>query len=197
MTIGVIVLAAGASTRMGHPKQLIRWEGRTLLRRTVDAALATDLRPVVVVLGAHKPQIAPELSGLPITTIDNPFWEQGLSASVKTGLAGLYLTRKDIDGVLFLLTDQPHVDAGLLRQMAHTFGESGRSIVACRYAGRLGVPALFGREHIEELLSLKGDQGARWLLRQYEDRCAVVEFEAGAIDLDTPEDVAGMKSGET
>lgn len=187
-------MAAGASTRMGGQlKQLIEVEGRTLLRRTVDAALETDLRPVVVVLGAHKEQMTPELDGLPITVIDNPFWQQGLSTSIKTGLAALYLTLREIDGVLFLLTDQPFVNAGLVKQLAHVFAESGKPIVACRYAGHLGVPALFSRDYIEALLSLEGDKGARWLIEQNRDHCAIVEFEAGRIDLDTPEDVKAFR----
>jgi molybdenum cofactor cytidylyltransferase len=190
MKIGIVVLAAGSSSRMGgNPKQLIKWEGRTLLRRIVDTALATEMRPIVVVVGANKQQIAPELSNLPITIIDNPFWQQGLSTSIKTGLAALYLTSKDIDGVLFLLTDQPHVDRGLLLQLMHVFQESDKGIVASKYADSLGVPALFSRAYIEELLSLDGDQGAKWVILKHLDDCAEVQFEPGRIDLDTSQDV--------
>jgi len=190
MNIGIIILAAGASTRLGgQAKQLIQWEGRSLLRRMVDEALATDLRPVVVVLGARKAEVAPELDHLPITIIDNPFWEQGLSTSVKTGLAALYLTQKELDGVLFLLTDQPHVGSGVIRQLVHVFQESGKGMVACRYQGRLGVPALISRDYFTELLALEGDQGARRVIAAHAEDCAVVEFEAGGTDLDTPEDL--------
>ena len=190
MNIGIVILAAGASTRMGgQPKQLIQWEGRTLIRWAVETALSTPLRPVAVVLGANKAQIAGELESLPVTIIDNPFWEQGLSSSIKTGLAAVYLTQKNIDAVLFMLTDQPHVNRGLLLQLVHVYTETGKPIVASRYADQLGVPALFGREYLEKLLGLEGDQGARMIIQNHLDDCAEVPFEPGAIDLDTASDV--------
>ncbi|RAK00005.1 molybdenum cofactor cytidylyltransferase [Larkinella arboricola] len=200
MNIAIIILAAGSSSRMDHqPKQLIQWEGRTLLRRVVDTALDTTFRPVVVVLGAHKKQIASELDGLPVTIIDNQHWQQGLATSVKTGLAAVYLTQKDIDAVLFLLTDQPHVDSGLLQQLVQVYQESGKGIVAASYAGSLGVPALFDRKYIHELLSLEGDAGAKKVIMNHPDDCVDVHFALGSIDLDTRQDVAhflGPQSGD-
>ncbi|MGA0558144.1 nucleotidyltransferase family protein [Larkinella sp. VNQ87] len=190
MNIATIILAAGSSSRLDHqPKQLIEWEGKTLLRRVVDTALATPFRPVVVVVGAHKQQVAPELDGLPVTIIDNQHWQQGLSTSVKTGLAAVYLTQKDIDAVLFLLTDQPHVDRGLLLQLAQVYQESGKGIVASGYAESLGVPALFDRNYIHELLSLEGDAGAKKVILNHPDDCAEVPFAPGRVDLDTKQDV--------
>jgi molybdenum cofactor cytidylyltransferase len=190
MNIAIIILAAGTSSRLGNqPKQLIEWEGRTLLRRVVDTALSTPFRPVVVVVGANKNRIAPELEGLPVTIIDNQHWQQGLSSSVKTGLAAVYLTQKEIDAVLFLLTDQPHVDRGLLLQLAQVYEETGKGIVASGYASSLGVPALFNRKYISELLSLEGDQGAKWIIKNHPDDCAEVRFEPGSVDLDTSQDV--------
>ncbi|WP_138991509.1 NTP transferase domain-containing protein [Larkinella sp. C7] len=190
MNVAIIILAAGTSSRLSNqPKQLIEWEGRTLLRRVVDTALATTFRPVVVVVGANKNRITPELEGLPVTIIDNQHWQQGLSSSVKTGLAAVYLTQKEIDAVLFLLTDQPHVDRGLLLQLVQVYEESGKGIVASGYANSLGVPALFDRKYISELLSLEGDQGAKWIIKNHPDDCAEVPFEPGSIDLDTSQDV--------
>lgn len=190
MNIAIVILAAGASARLDHqPKQLIEWEGRTLIRRVVDTALSTDFRPVVVVVGGNKEQILPELDGLPVTIIDNQHWQQGLSSSVKTGLAAVYLTQKEIDAVLFLLTDQPHVDRGLLNQLLQVYQESGKGIVASGYGGSLGVPALFDRKYIHELLSLEGDTGARKIIKKHPDDCAEVPFTLGNIDLDTRQDV--------
>ncbi|WP_128544038.1 nucleotidyltransferase family protein [Larkinella soli] len=190
MNIGVVILAAGASSRMGgQPKQLVAWEGRTLIRRVVDTALSTPFRPVVVVLGANREQIVTELDRLPVTIMENRHWEQGLASSIKTGLAALYLTQKEFDAVLFLLTDQPHVDRGLLLQLAHVYAESGKGIVASSYGGSLGVPALFDRKYIQDLLSLEGDAGAKKLFMEYPQDCAEVPFEPGRVDLDTPGDV--------
>lgn len=194
MKIGTIILAAGASTRMGGtPKQLIQVEGKSLIRRITDVALSLQLGPVVVVLGANRNQLADELAGLRVTLMDNPFWETGMASSLKTGLAALYLTQKDIDAVLVLLTDQPHVDAGLIQQMIHTQQESGKGIVACEYAGEPGVPVLFQGKYISELLTLEGDRGAKSIVRKHTDDCELLPFALGAVDLDTPADVARFK----
>ncbi|GAA4396888.1 hypothetical protein GCM10023187_05530 [Nibrella viscosa] len=189
MTIGIVILAAGASTRLGSPKQLIEWQGQTLVRRITEVALATQHRPVVVVLGANKTSIAAELEGLPVTLIENSHWEQGLSSSVKMGLAGVYMTKKEFDAVLFLLVDQPKVDQALVEHIIATYQENDKGIVSCRYAGKPGVPALFDRKYVEELLSLDGDKGAKWVMMQHRDDCLEIPFEDGAIDLDTRQDV--------
>ncbi|GAA4467257.1 hypothetical protein GCM10023189_50610 [Nibrella saemangeumensis] len=187
--IGIVILAAGASTRMGSPKQLIEWQGQTLVRRITEVALATEYRPIVVVLGANKTSITAELEGLPVTLIENPHWEQGLSSSVKMGLAGVYMTKKEFDAVLFLLVDQPKVDQALVEHIIATYQENDKGIIACRYGGKPGVPALFDRKYVEELLSLDGDNGAKWVMMQHRDDCLEIPFEDGAIDLDTRQDV--------
>lgn len=172
----------------GNPKQLIEWQGQTLIRRTVDAALATDLRPVVVVVGANKQQVAPQLTDLPVTIIDNQQWEKGMSTSIKMGLAALYLTQKDIEAVVVLLTDQPLVGRGIIEQLMIARRESGKGIAASRYGDQVGVPALFTRGYFEELLNLEGDRGAKGILHKYRSDIVEVPFEDGAIDLDSPAD---------
>ncbi len=191
MKIGTIILAAGSSSRLGQPKQLLVHEGKTLVRRVADMALALQKGPVVVVLGANRHAVADELEGLPITLIDNPKHEEGLSSSLKIGLAGLYMTQKQLDGVLVLLTDQPHVSLGLLLHLSETFQEGEKEIAACRYGtdGPLGVPAIFSTKYVDELLSLTGDKGARWILVKHRADVAEVPFEAGLIDLDSPADL--------
>lgn len=191
MTIGTIILAAGSSSRLGQPKQLLVHEGKTLVRRVADIALALRKGPVAVVLGANRHAIADELVELPLTLIDNPRYEEGMASSLKIGLAGLFMTQKKLDAVLVLLTDQPHVSLGLLLHLTETFQEGEKDIVACRYGpeGPLGVPALFATKYIEELLSLTGDKGARWILVKHRTDVAEVPFEAGLIDLDSPRDL--------
>ena len=197
MKIGTIILAAGASSRMGGPaKQLIQYQGQSLVRRITGLALSLRVGPVVVVLGAHRNRLAAELTGLPVTLMDNPFWQTGMASSLKTGLAALYLTQKDIDAVLVLLTDQPHVHAGLLQQLLLTQQETGKGIVACQYAGDVGVPVLFSRHYIEELLTLDGDRGAKSIVRKHAGDAVLIPFELGAIDLDTPADVERFEKGD-
>ncbi|MBD2701700.1 nucleotidyltransferase family protein [Spirosoma sp. BT702] len=190
MKIGTIVLAAGDSSRMGGDvKQLLTYKGQTLIRRTTESALALQRGPVVVVLGANRNQIAPELAGLPITLVDNPTWPSGQAGSLKTGLAALYLTHKDIDAVLILHIDQPIVSLGLLQHMFDVWKDEEKGIVACRYGTQIGVPALFYRTYITEILQLQGDKGLQWVIVRHRDDCSEVPFEAGAIDLNTKRDV--------
>ncbi|WP_461049298.1 nucleotidyltransferase family protein [Spirosoma arcticum] len=192
MKIGTIILAAGDSSRMGgEPKQLLAYKGQSLMRRVTETALALQRGPVVVVLGANRDQIVPELAGLPVTLVDNPAWPTGQASSLKTGLAALYLTRKeDIDAVLVLHTDQPMVSVGLLIHMLDVWKDHGTGIVACRYDTQVSVPALFSRDYIAQLLQLEGDKGVKWVIVKHRSDCVEVPFEAGAIDLDSKRDVA-------
>ena len=192
MIIGTIILAAGSSSRLGQPKQLLVHKGKTLVRRITDMALALQKGPVTVVLGANRHAVADELAGLPVTLIDNPRYEEGLSSSLKMGLAGLFVTQNKIDAVLVLLTDQPHVSPELLLHLIETFQDGDKGITACRYGidGPLGVPALFATKYVDELLGLTGDKGARWVIVKHRSDCAEVPFEQGLIDLDSPQDLA-------
>lgn len=173
----------------GEPKQLLTYKGQTLIRRVTENALALQRGPVVVVLGANRDRIAPDLADLPITLIDNPAWTTGQASSLKTGLAALYLTFKDIETVLVLHTDQPLVSLGLLLHMIDVRRETGKGIIACRYGTQVGVPALFHRDYIDELLQLEGDKGLQWVIVRHRPDCAEVPFEAGAIDLNSKRDI--------
>ena len=197
MTIGIIVLAAGASQRMGQAKQTLEIEkGKSLLLKTVETALETTLRPVVVVVGANRAEVVPELAGLPVTIVDNAFWQEGLATSVKIGLAGLFMTEPKLDGVLMLVCDQPYLTSALLTQMVATYEETGKKAVACRYKKQWGVPVLIGRDLLAEFTQITGDHGAKPLLKKYLEEVAFVDFEKGIIDLDTPEDYAAYLEGE-
>lgn len=173
----------------GEPKQLLTYKGQSLIRRITDTALALQKGPVVVVLGANRERIVPELAGLPVTIVDNSAWQTGMASSLKTGLAALYLTNKSIKAVMVLLTDQPLVSVGLLQYMLERYTAENKGIVACRYDDQLGVPALFDRRYIEQMLKLEGDKGAKWVIIKHRQDCVEVPFEAGAIDLDSKRDV--------
>lgn len=193
--IGIIILAAGESKRMGSPKQLLQIEGKSLIHRTAEIALATDCYPVVMVIGANKPQIAPEIVDLPLTVIDNPMWHEGMSSSVKMGLAGVYMTYKEIEAVIILVCDQPYLSVSLLERMIEIYTTKKPRLIACRYGEQLGVPALFDRTLFEELLNLKGDKGAKPVLMNHLDEAHILQFEAGSIDLDTPDEYQAFLDG--
>lgn len=194
MRVATIILAAGSSSRLGHPKQLLRQDGTTFVRRMAEIALSLHTGPVVVVLGANGEKVGQELAGLPLFTPFNTDWAEGLAASLRVGLTAL--PDAPIDAFLILLTDQPHVTADLLRQLIAVRQQTGRGIVASRYAepAHLGVPALFDIRHKTEFMTFTGDVGARKLIRQHPDDCAEVPFPLGAVDLDTPQDVERWQS---
>jgi molybdenum cofactor cytidylyltransferase len=182
------VLAAGGSARLGHPKQLILHDGRPLVTRAAETALAAGAAPVIVVLGAHAEQIRPALSHLSgVTTVINSGWESGLASSLTAGLRAA-LRDTTWEGVLAMLVDQPLVDGLMLRRIIAEFA-AGPRIVATGYDGVPGVPALFGREHVPELLSLTGDTGAGPWLRSRAREAAIVPLDGAVLDVDTPADV--------
>jgi len=187
---GVAILAAGASTRMGTPKQLLDVGGRPLLVRAVEAALASAAWPVVVVLGAHAEKIRPLLAPYPVLVTENSAWSEGMAASIRAGVTTLQQFSRHLDAALIALCDQPAFSAATIAQLVAAQRSSGRSIVAARYAGRQGAPAMFLREHFPTLTALTGEEGARALLNDQPALVTPVDLPGLALDLDTPEDFA-------
>jgi len=189
--VGALVLAAGASSRLGRPKQLIVYRGEPLVRRAAVAAVAAGAAPVVVVLGAHAAAVAPVLTGVPgVTVMTHEGWAEGLASSLAAGLHTL-TSMAACDGVLITLADQPLVDATALRALRAAFDDTRRLVVA-EYGGAIGVPALVGREHLGELLQLPGDAGAgRWLRARLPD-VTRVPVPGAAFDIDTLDDLARL-----
>ena len=183
----LILLAAGASTRMGRPKQLLLINGKPLLRHVVDAALAEPMSPIIVVLGANAAEIAPCLGGLPVHIIVNEDWAEGMSSSIRRGLEALAQSAPSADRVIFALADQPDLPRGHLAQLIETQRSTGKSIIASECAGVRGPPVLFTASYFPALLALHGDAGARALLQSHAADVAPVPL-ASARDLDTPSD---------
>lgn len=205
--VGIVVLAAGGSVRLGRPKQLVPFRGRTLLRHAVEVALGAAARPadaggptrpgvvgrypVVVVIGAEGARTRTELSGLRVLVVDNQRWREGLSTSLRAGLTGLDATA-DPDAALFTTCDQPRVTSQVLRRLIDAYAASRAPVVACAYGGGLGVPALFDRSLFPELRALQGDAGARLVIAAHRDVAVPVPFPEAAVDVDTAADVAGL-----
>ena len=184
--IGGIVLAAGASTRMGRPKQLVSYCGRTLLHRAVDAALGASLDPVVVVIGSSAEQIRPALEGLPVEIAINAEWSEGMASSIRTGIRALERGWPDSRAALLMACDQVRMDAGILTRIVEAFDAPPcPPMVACRYAETIGVPALFDRSMFEDLRRLEGDRGAKALLEGDPEHVRSVSWPDGAVDLDS------------
>lgn len=189
-----VVLAAGGSSRMGRPKQLIVHEGEPLVTRAAAAALEAGARPVIVVLGADADEIRPALTGLDgVIVVVNSEWETGLASSLTAGLRAA-LQSDACTGVLVLLADQPLVSAALLRRLIDAFHRGSR-IVASGYDGEPGAPALFAREHAPALLGLTGDAGAGAWLRSRAGDVTIVPLDGARLDVDTPADAARLAGG--
>ncbi len=189
--IGAVILAAGSSSRLGQPKQLLEYQGQTLVRRTAQAALAAGCDPVALVLGANREKIAPTVHDLGLQILPNESWERGMGTSVRLGVSAL--RNCDCDALILLACDQPMVSADLLRQLIATQQKTQRPMAASAYAGTIGVPALFTCACFQKLLSLGEEAGAKVLLLACPGDVATVPFEAGAIDIDTPQDLASWR----
>lgn len=190
--VGAVILAAGASTRMGQPKQLLPFEGRSLLRGAADAALASKCDQVVVVLGANALRVREEVEDLPVLVALNAQWSEGMSASVRAGLKALEASEESAGELLraavLLPCDQPHLSAEVLNRLIGAHAASGKAIVVSGYEDIWGVPMLFGRELWPELLALNGKRGAQSVALRHPGEVECVPFSLGALDLDTRDD---------
>ncbi|WP_224240273.1 nucleotidyltransferase family protein [Hyalangium gracile] len=197
MKVGVVLLAAGGSSRLGQPKQLLVHQGKTLVRRAADAAVEARCGPVVAVLGAQAEAVATELARLPVNTVRNPDWEAGLGSSLRVGLQALEAAEpagagSAVDAVLVLLCDQFRVDASHVRALVKAFQRTQAPIVASGYNGTRGVPALFSRALFPELEALAPDQGARGVIAREPSRVVEVTLEGGGEDVDTKADLTRL-----
>lgn len=183
--VGGVVLAAGAASRMGSPKQLLVWQGETLVCRSIRAALEGGLSPVIVVVGAHAEQVCQAVSGLPVQVVVNDLWRDGQSSSVKVGLKAL---PEGCGAAVFLLADQPWINADLVTALRKRYNQTLAEVIAPQVNGKRANPVLFDRITFGEFDKLSGDTGGRQVLTRH-----VVEYlpwpdERILLDVDTPED---------
>lgn len=187
-TTGIILLAAGASSRMGHSKQLLMAGGDPLLVRAAKTALAAGVDKVVVVLGSEEKEHFDAVRDLPVTTVSNKNWQSGMGGSIKTGVIFFLDTLPDIDQLIIMVCDQPHLSDTHLKMLMLTHEQTGKPIVASGYSKTEGVPVLFGKTIFDKLLALQNEQGAKKIIKENYSAVAVVDFPLGEIDLDTPEE---------
>ena len=193
--IGLILLAAGGSSRMGQPKQLLRWHGVSLLRRAANTALASGCAPIIVVTGAFADRAADELSDLPSALIEpNLQWQLGMGASIRAGLHRALRERPKPDAILMMLCDQPHVEASHLRQLCDTYRATNKPVIASEYAQTIGAPCLFAASCFGDLLGIADSEGAKRLIQGSMER-VVIPLPAGSIDVDTPRDYDKLCKG--
>ncbi len=192
-TIGLLLLAAGSSSRMGRPKQLEKYQGVSLLRRAAQTAVASACQPIMVVLGAEADHCLPEIDDLPLSSVENHAWSEGMGSSLHFGLEALLKASSlPLDAVLIMLCDQPLLTVSTLSALIREYEATSCRIVASEYGESLGVPALFDRSLFPELLALAGTQGAKQILHRYPDQIHKIAFEDGALDIDTAADLTRL-----
>jgi molybdenum cofactor cytidylyltransferase len=186
-----VVLAAGASTRFGSPKQLVRVAGRPLLHSAIAHAADVAGSAVSVVLGAHAAELTPLLTHSQALIVINRDWREGIASSIRAGVSRL---PPSCNAVLLMLADQAAITAEDLKRLVSTWRRQPDYIVAARYGMTTGVPAVFPRSVFSDLAALRGDMGARVLLQRNPDRVVRVPMASAAIDIDTPEDLLKIDS---
>ncbi|MDQ1166242.1 molybdenum cofactor cytidylyltransferase [Flavobacterium sp. SORGH_AS 622] len=186
--IGIVILAAGSSSRLGRPKQLLQYKETTLLNNTILEASKVQNSFVVVVTGANSESVLKELNSAEITTCFNLDWETGMSSSIVKGLNEILLLNPDCEQCIFAVCDQPFVTTSIFENLINEYVKTGKAIVASAYSKTLGTPVLFHKKYFPELLELKGQEGAKKLIKKYAEDTASIIFEKGNIDIDTEED---------
>jgi molybdenum cofactor cytidylyltransferase len=198
LKVAAIVLAAGRSSRMGEANKLLAdLGGEALVARTVDAALASLARPVIVVTGHEAERVRALMRGRNVTVLHNRDYTEGLSTSLRRGLAAL---PADADGVLVCLGDMPLVSASALDRLVAAFNPlEGRAICVPTWKGKRGNPVLFARRFLAEMSQLEGDLGARHLMGEHAELVAEVPMPDASvlIDVDTPEALAQIRRAGT
>lgn len=185
--ISLILLAAGESSRLGTPKQLLVYKGKNLMQHTIDLNQTRCLE-MVIVLGAFKKEILAEVDILGIEVVENVNWSEGLASSIRCGLSSVLETNPETEAVILVLCDQPFLTAEILHEIIEKYHSSGQSIVHCSYGDVSGPPTLFHKSLFPYLMELKGGQGAKKVVEMFPDQVAYVDFPKGKLDIDTAAD---------
>jgi molybdenum cofactor cytidylyltransferase len=188
-SIGGIILAAGSSSRLGTPKQLLLWQGKPLVRVIAEKLLSTEIYPMIVVVGVEKKTIKEALDGLEIRVVENPLWKIGISTSIHAGISAL---PENTQAAVFATSDQPFIPNLLIEKILQNYVKTGASIICPICKGVLRNPVLFDKKHFLELSHMKGDTGGKTLFKHHEVSQIEWEIEDDFRDIDTQSDMAKL-----
>jgi molybdenum cofactor cytidylyltransferase len=187
--IAVVILAAGASKRMGSPKQLLNWGDETLITHAIQKALMLNSEEVIVVLGANYELIKQGIQHFPITILNNKEWKFGLGKSIACASNYLKNQKENSEGMLIMLVDQPFITTSYLQELISHFSVNKNQIIATSYQKEnYGVPALFDNHYFEQLSKLNDDFGAKYILKDNEIFIKALIPPVNNVDLDNKED---------
>lgn len=186
--IAVVILAAGASNRMGSPKQLLKWGSETLIIHAIQKAINLSTKEVIVILGANYEKIKEHIDNFPVTILNNPNWNLGLGNSIACASKYLSTQNNDLDGVMITLVDQPFITKEFLNKLIANFSPGKNQIIATAYENNYGVPVLFDKSYFKKLIALNDDFGAKQVLKENESSIKALIPPVKNVDLDYKED---------
>ncbi|MEP6805790.1 MAG: nucleotidyltransferase family protein [Flavobacterium sp.] len=184
----IVILAAGNSSRLGKPKQLLSYKNTSLLKNTISQGSLVQNTVIIVVTGANHELAEREITASKATVIFNPDWQSGMSTSISKGLTEILRLYPEIEKCIFSVCDQPFVTTAIFENLISEHNITNNGIVASAYSETLGTPVLFHKKYFNELLNLKGQEGAKKIINKFHDDTTSISFEKGNIDIDTEED---------
>jgi molybdenum cofactor cytidylyltransferase len=189
LKLAILILAAGNASRMGFPKQLLKWKNSNLLQHAINSLKDIKNNGIYLVLGANFEQIITEIHTKNITVLKNDAWNEGLGSSIAFGVMQISKFQPEIEQVLIMLADQPLIDTHYLNLLINTHFQNQSHITCTLYKNqKLGVPAIFSKTYFEELAQLKGDKGAKNLLEKHSDNVVSIDGSHVFFDIDSKED---------
>ncbi|WP_299439341.1 nucleotidyltransferase family protein [uncultured Aquimarina sp.] len=185
--IAHIIVAAGSSSRLGSPKQLLAWKNSTLIGHEVEKSLQLKNLTTFVVLGANFELIQKEIKHFSVEILYNQNWKSGMGSSISFGIQHIMEVQRSFDAALITLVDQPLIDTIHLDSLISKFNKNKDTVVATAIKDRRGVPAIFPKTFFKELLGLKEDYGARHIMKKYKDHIMTIDGKGKTDDIDTIE----------
>ena len=193
--VGVVLLAAGSSSRMGHNKMMFIHKGKTLLESAIQSAMNSKAEPVVVVSGANREQNETLINKHNVDLVFNENWESGIGSSLKCGLDKLMKNNKNLQAVIISVCDQPYLSSEVFDQLIDKYIQTGKPIIASSYGNAIGVPVLYDKAFFDDLKRIPDDRGAKQNIvdNASDETIATIQFEGGDVDIDTVEDIKKME----
>jgi molybdenum cofactor cytidylyltransferase len=186
--IDLILLAAGESSRLGRPKQLLPMVDKTMIEHLIEEAITSNVANIFVVLGANKDKISEKIKHYNIEALINEEYKSGMSSSIKLGLNYLLKHKRKPDALIIMLCDQPFVSSVIINKIIEKYLATNFPIVNCNYGSSYGPPVLFDQSLFDELLTMKGMEGAKEVVQQNRNKLTHIYFPQGIKDIDTEED---------
>lgn len=185
LKITQLILAAGSSSRMGEPKQVLPWHNTTLIGHAIERALLIEETSIYVVLGAHYDTVYKEICHFPVTILKNAEWQSGMGSTIRSGIEAIQQDKLSCDGVLISLVDQPLLDTTHFNALVTQFSKAPSVITATDLGSGIGVPAIIPSQYFCELLQLQSDFGARYIIKKHIDHINTVDALGKGVDIDT------------